>query len=162
MEKNKKKILAGLRPAPPQRDPKNLCLQGKLMALTLHLAFVCLFFQHVTASQVPLLPGTSAARFEELAGKKYPTGTKFPRAERLKLDLNHLWKKQARGFRSTRGGHKAVGGWRRPGGGWWWRSGGGLRFSRFPAFPVLRLSKSSPNRGYACSCSCWGKPCSNF
>ena len=53
MEKNKK-LLEGLRPAPPQRDPKNLCLQGKLMALTLHLAFVCLFFQHVTASQAPL------------------------------------------------------------------------------------------------------------
>ena len=34
-----KKIIAGLRPAPPQRDSQNLCLQGKWMALTLRLAF---------------------------------------------------------------------------------------------------------------------------
>ena len=42
-EKNKKKIKkisAGLLPRTPQRDPQNLCLQGKLMALTLHLAIV--------------------------------------------------------------------------------------------------------------------------
>ena len=36
-----KKILAGLRPVPPQRDPQNLCSQGKLMALTPHLARRC-------------------------------------------------------------------------------------------------------------------------
>jgi len=35
-----KKISAGLCPAPPQRDPQNLCLQGKWMPLTLHLAWM--------------------------------------------------------------------------------------------------------------------------
>ena len=43
---------------------------------------------------------TSAARFEELAGKKCPTGTKFP--ERRKLDLKSFSNKRTgRGFRST-------------------------------------------------------------
>jgi len=30
---------AGVRPAPPQRDPRNLCLQGKWMPLTLRSAY---------------------------------------------------------------------------------------------------------------------------
>jgi len=38
--KKMKKISAGLCPAPPQRDPQNLCLQGKWMPLTLHLAWM--------------------------------------------------------------------------------------------------------------------------
>ena len=33
-----KKISAGLCPAPPNVTPQNLCLQGKLMPLTLRLA----------------------------------------------------------------------------------------------------------------------------
>ena len=37
MEKNKKNP-CGAAPRTPQRDPQNLCLQGKLMALTLRLA----------------------------------------------------------------------------------------------------------------------------
>ena len=38
LKKNKKKISAGLCPAPPNVTPQNLCLQGKLMPLTLRLA----------------------------------------------------------------------------------------------------------------------------
>jgi hypothetical protein len=37
MEKNKKNP-CGAAPRTPQRDPRNLCLQGKWMPLTLHLA----------------------------------------------------------------------------------------------------------------------------
>ena len=39
MEKNKKNP-CGAAPRTPQRDPQNLCLQGKWMPLTLHLAIV--------------------------------------------------------------------------------------------------------------------------
>ena len=47
-----KKFLAGLRPAPPQRDPWNLCLQGKLMPLTLHLARECCYSANIGISSV--------------------------------------------------------------------------------------------------------------
>ncbi len=37
-KKKIKKISAGMCPAPPNVTPENLCLQGKLMPRTLHLA----------------------------------------------------------------------------------------------------------------------------
>ena len=42
LKKNKKnkKNLCGAVPRTPQRDPQNLCLQGKWMPLTLRLAFI--------------------------------------------------------------------------------------------------------------------------
>ena len=39
MEKNKK-IPCGAAPRTPQRDPQNLCLQGKWMPLTLRSAYI--------------------------------------------------------------------------------------------------------------------------
>ena len=42
LKKNKKnkKNLCGAVPRTPQRDPQNLCLQGKWMPLTVHLAYL--------------------------------------------------------------------------------------------------------------------------
>jgi len=42
MEKSTKKSWRDLLPAPPERDPWNLCLQGKWMVLTLHSAYLIL------------------------------------------------------------------------------------------------------------------------